>query len=386
MNKKFTSLVIILAAVAVSLYICKDKIWPKPKEVQHIVSKERVAKLFKIGKVSNASTMTYPGVVKSLKHAELFFRVSGPVKENSLKVGQLVKEGDVLMRIDQRDYQREIDKLRQDLKINKDQSDLNKKQFQRTEALYKQQAISKSEYDAALSKANVSDAQLKSLEESIKKAQDKLADTSLKAPFSGVITDLRIKQFEIAQANVPVMSIDDLREVEVHISVPSGNMPVMGFKDTQRVKEEVFDITFPGRGDRILKGTVNGFKAIAEGNSETYDVALKVKTPEDFVLLPGMSAEVINVPNRKINKSDAVSIPFASVFKRGEKSLVWVFNQATKGISAREVTLGEPVSDNNLQVLSGLESGEFIIGAGVDWLSEDNTIRVMNPGVLNANN
>ncbi len=386
MNKKFTSLVIILAAVAVSLYICKDKIWPKPKEVQHIVSKERVAKLYKIGKVSNASTMTYPGVVKSLKHAELFFRVSGPVKENNLKVGQFVKEGDVLMRIDQRDYQREIDKLRQDLKINKDQSDLNKKQFQRTEALYKQQAISKSEYDAALSKANVSDAQLKSLEESIKKAQDKLADTSLRAPFSGVITDLRIKQFEIAQANVPVMSIDDLREVEVHISVPAGNMPVMGFKDTQRVKEEVFDITFPGRGDRILKGTVNGFKAIAEGNSETYDVALKVKTPEDFVLLPGMSAEVINVPNRKINKSEAVSIPFASVFKRGEKSLVWVFNQTTKGISAREVTLGEPVSDNNLQVLSGLESGEFIIGAGVDWLSEDNTIRVMNPEVLNANN
>ena len=384
--KKLTTLIIVIAAVAVSLYICKDKIWPKPKEVQHIVSKERVAKLYKIGKVSNASTMTYPGVVKSLKHAELFFRVSGPVKENNLKVGQLVKEGDVLMRIDQRDYQREIDKLRQDLKINKDQSDLNKKQFQRTEALYKQQAISKSEYDAALSKANVSDAQLKSLEESIKKAQDKLADTSLRAPFSGVITDLRIKQFEIAQANVPVMSIDDLREVEVHISVPSGNMPVMGFKDTQRVKEEVFDITFPGRGDRVLKGTVNGFKAIAEGNSETYDVALKVKTPEDFVLLPGMSAEVINVPNRKINKSDAVSIPFASVFKRGEKSLVWVFNQATKGISAREVTLGEPVSDNNLQVLSGLESGEFIIGAGVDWLSEDNTIRVMNPEVLNANN
>ena len=81
--KKLTTLIIVIAAVAVSLYICKDKIWPKPKEVQHIVSKERVAKLYKIGKVSNASTMTYPGVVKSLKHAELFFRVSGPVKENS---------------------------------------------------------------------------------------------------------------------------------------------------------------------------------------------------------------------------------------------------------------------------------------------------------------
>ena len=384
--KKTTTLIILIAAIAVSLFICKDKIWPKPKEIQHVVSKERVAKLYKIGKAETKSTMTYPGVVKSLKHAELFFRVSGPVKENQLKVGQLVKEGDVLMKIEPRDYQREIDKLRQDLKVSKDQNDLNKKQFQRTEQLYKAQAISKAEYDTALSKANVSDAQLKSLEESIKKAQDRLADTSLKAPFTGVITDLKIKQFENAQANVPVMAIDDLREIEVHISVPAGNMPVMGFKDTQKVKTEVFDVTFPGRGDRILKGTVNGFKAIAADNSETYDVAIKVKTPEDFVLLPGMSAEVINVPNFKVNKDAAMTVPFASVFKRGEKSYVWVFNQATKGISAREVTLGQPVSENNLQVLSGLESGEYIIGAGVDWLSEDNTIRVMNPEVLNANN
>ena len=386
MNKKVTTLIIIIAAIAVSLYICKDKIWQKPKEIQHNVSKERVAKLYRIGKAENKSTMTYPGVVKSLKHAELFFRVSGPVKENQLKVGQLVKEGDVLMKIDQRDYQREIDKLKQDLKINKDQSDLNQKQFQRTEALYKQQAISKSEYDAALSKANVSNAQLKSLEESIKKAQDRLNDTYLKAPFTGVITDLRIKQFEIAQANVPVMAIDDLREIEVHISVPAGNMPVMGFKDTQKVKAEVFDVTFPGRGDRVLKGKVNGFKAIATDNSETYDVAIKVVVPEDFVLLPGMSAEVINVPNYKIAKEASISVPFASVFKRGEKSYVWVFNQASKGISAREVTLGQPVTENNIQVLSGLESGEFIIGAGVDWLSEDNTIRVMNSEVLDANN
>lgn len=382
MNKKFTSLVIILAAVAVSLYICKDKIWPQIKEKQHIVPKERVAKVFKIGKVEGNSTVTYPGVVKSLKHAELFFRVSGPVIENKLEIGQPVREGQVLMKIDQRDYLREIDRLKQELKINKDQRDLNKTNFKRTEQLYKQQAISKSEYDAALTKANVSDAQLKSLEESIKKAQDMLGDTSLRAPFSGVVTDLRIKQFENAQANVPVMTIDDLREVEVHVSVPAGNMPDMSFKDKDRDKDYVYDVTFPGRGKRILKGVMNGFKAVAADNSETYDVSLKVKAPEDFIILPGMSAEVINVPNFKIKQDSTIAVPFASVFKRGDKSYVWIFNPTTKGISAREVTLGQPVSENDLQILSGLESGELIIAAGVDWLSEDNTIRVMNPEVL----
>lgn len=380
--KKLTTLIIVIAAVAASLYICKDKIWPQVKEKQHIVPKERVAKLYKIGKTDSKNTVTYPGVVKSLKHAELFFRVSGPVIENKLVVGQFVREGEILMKIDQRDYLREIDKLKQELKINKDQRDLNKTNFKRTEQLYKQQAISKSEYDAALTRANVSDAQLKSLEESIKKAQDMLSDTNLRAPFSGVVTDLRIKQFENAQANVPVMTIDDLREVEVHVSVPAGNMPDMEFKDSEKADDFVFDITFPGRANRVVKGVMNGFKAVAADNSETYDVSLKVKAPEDFVILPGMSAEVINVPNFKISKDSTIAVPFASVFNRADKSYVWVFNPSTKGISAREVKLGQPVSENNLQILSGLESGELIIAAGVDWLSEDNTIRVMNPEVL----
>ena len=384
--KKLTTLIIIIAAVAVSLYICKDKIWPQVKEKQHIVPKERVAKVYRIGKSDIPSKINYPGIIKSLKHAELFFRVSGPVSERNIKIGQMVKEGDVLMKIDQRDYQREIDKLKQDLKINKDQSNLNKKQFLRTEQLYKQQAISKSEYDAALSKANVSEAQLKSLEESIKKAQDRLNDTYLRAPFNGVITDLRIKQYEIAQANVPVMSIDDLREVEVHVSVPAGNLPNVGFSKDNREKlkngiKEV-DVRFPNRDNRILKAIPYEFKALAADNSETYDITLKLKAPDDFIVLPGMSVEVINIPNYRLSQDESISVPFASVFKRSDKSYVWVFNPTTKGISAREVTLGQPISENNLQILSGLESGEVIIAAGVDWLSEDNTIRVMNPEVL----
>ena len=54
--KKTTTLIILIAAIAVSLFICKDKIWHKPKEIQHVVSKERVAKLYKIGKAETKST------------------------------------------------------------------------------------------------------------------------------------------------------------------------------------------------------------------------------------------------------------------------------------------------------------------------------------------
>lgn len=385
MDKKVKSSLIVIVAVAVSLFVCKDRIWKGNQQKKTVVSKERVAKLYKITQNGSISTANYPGVVKSLKHAELFFRVSGPVVERNLKVGQLVKKGDVLMKLDQRDYQREIDKISQDVRMNKEQRDLNKIQFERNKKLYEEQAISKAEYDTVLTKYQISEAQVQSLEESLKKANDKLADTYLKAPFDGLVTNLKIEQFEIAQANVPVMSIDDLKEVEIHISVPSGNVPDMKFGDGQKLKNKEFDVRFPGRNNRILKAVIYEFKAVATDNSESYDVALKLKAPDDFVVLPGMSAEVINVPNYKAMKDKPITVPFASVFKRGESSYVWVFNPSTRGISARQVMIGEPISTNDIAILSGLNDNEYIIAAGVDWLTEENTIRVMNPEVLNAN-
>ena len=270
------------------------------------------------------------------------------------------------------------------MKMLKEERDLNRVQYERIKKLYDEQAISKADFDKATAQTNISETQVNALGESLKKAKDSLNDTYLKAPFTGYITDLKIKQFEIAKANVPVMTLDDLENVEIHISIPGGNMSSLKPEDRERLKNMSFDVRFTGRNNRVLKASVYSFKAVASENSESYDLTLKLETPDDFMVLPGMSVEV-DIPEKKQAKSEIISVPFASVFKRGENSYVWVFNQATKGIVAREVKIGEPVTSDNVAILSGLSSGEFIIGAGVDWLADDNTIRVMNPEVLNAN-
>ena len=386
MKKNIVVFIIILLVAGISIYICKDELFKKEKIKQVPQSLERVVKLFKVQSVNQKSGVTYPGTVKALRHADLFFRVSGPVIERNLKKGQTIKAGQVLMKIDPRDYQREVDTLTQQLTASREKTKLDETDHSRAKKLYEEAAISKSTYDAALTKKNVSEAQTKSLEESLKKAKDKLADTVLRAPFEGTITELRIEQHEIAVAGAPIVALDDLREVEIKINIPAGNLPNISIKDKERIIGMEFNVTFPGRGDRIVKAAIYEFKPVASDNSETFEVLLKLKVPDNFLVLPGMSVEVHDVPNissKSIHKN--INIPYASVFKRNDKTLVWVVDLNTKKASMREIEMKKPVETDKVEILSGLQDGEFIIAAGADWFNEENTVKIMNPEVLNEN-
>ena len=289
------------------------------------------------------------------------------------------------MKIDPRDYQRNVDTLISQLKASIEKTKYDETDFKRAKKLYEEAAISKSTYDAALTKKNVSEAQTKSLEESLKIAKDKLADTVLKAPFEGTVTELRIEQYEIAAAGAPLIALDDLREVEIEINIPAGNLPNITLKDKERIIGKEFEVSIPGRSERTAKAAIYEFKPVASDNSETFEVLLKMKVPNDFLVLPGMSVEVHDVPNLTTTAETILSIPYSAVFKRNDKTLVWVYNSESKKATAREITISKPVSNDKKEINSGLNNDEYIVAAGAEWLTEENTIRVMNPEVFDEN-
>ncbi len=51
----------------------------------------------------------------------------------------------------------------------------------------------------------------------------------------------------------------------------------------------------------------------------------------------------------------------------------------------REIEMKKPVETDKVEILNGLQDGEFIIAAGADWFNEENTVKIMNPEVLNEN-
>ena len=346
---------------------------------------ERVVKLFKVNDSDKPHGITYPGRIRPVRHAELFFRVSGPVIERNLIYGQTVEEGDVLMRIDPRDYQREVDRLTQELEMQKVENSLASIEYERNQKLLESRAVSQSSFDAVSTKKRASDTQVRMLEVSLNIAKDRLHDTVLVAPFHGTVSDLAIEQYEIAKANVPVVTLEDLREVEIRINIPSGNLPDTSLYDGKRFIGMKFDVTFPGRGDRVLQAAIYEFKPAASETSESYEVSLRTKVPDDFLILPGMSVEVHGLPHFRQKDDEGLLLPFAAVMNRDGGSAVWLFHPGTGKLELRKVTIDRVSGSDAVTVLSGLKSGDFVVAAGGDWLNADTAVRILNPEVLNEN-
>ncbi len=358
------------------------KYFTKSEVAPEVVSRSRVVKLARIANDEPTFKVTYPGKVRPVKHAELFFRVSGPVIERNLKYGQTVEPGEVLMRIDPRDYQREVDRLTQELEMQKFQASLAEIEFKRQQQLLKSKATSQSAFDSALTKKQTSDAQVKTLELSLKIAQDKLHDTVLIAPFHGTISDLLIEQYEIAAANVPVVVLDDLRELEIKISMPAGNLPNFGFDNARQFLGMQFDVSFPGRGNRMFKAAIYEFKPIASEESETYQLTLHMKAPADFLILPGMSCEVHGVPNFDQVSENALRIPYSAVFNRNNQEMVFVYHPESGKLEMRHVKTVRTADADHIYVEKNLLPGEFVVAAGGDWLTEQDTVHLLNPEIL----
>lgn len=164
----------------------------------------QVVKLAKVEQANAAAAGVYAGKVKAVDHANLFFRVGGPIVSQKLVLGQNVKKGDVLMRLDDRDYRRQIEQISNSIEAEKAVNELAVKTLDRTQKLIENGYASKQRLDAAQSVKDASDAKIKSAEAALKIARDKLADTYLKAPFDGRITQLLAQENEVAQAYHPV--------------------------------------------------------------------------------------------------------------------------------------------------------------------------------------
>jgi len=372
--------ILVGAAVLFGLHLKKEKTEPSGADTA-----ERVVKLVRVEKNADGGGISYPGRVKPVRRAELFFRVSGPVIERNLKYGQTVEKGDVLMRIDPRDYEREVERLAQELKMQKVQNSLATIEFNRQKQLIQSRAISQSTFDAVDAKKKASDAQVQMLEVSLKIAKDKLQDTVLYAPFHGTISDLKIEQYEIANANVPVVTLNDLREAEIKISIPAGNLPDASIYDEKRFVGLKFDVTFPGRGDKVFKAAIYEFKPVASEESETYEVTLRMKVPDDFLILPGMSVEVHGLPYYQKGKKERIKLPFAAVFKRDGEEAVWVYHPNTGKLEMRKVKTGRMADGGSVFIENDLKPGEYVVAAGGDWLTGKTAVRVLNPEVFHEN-
>ena len=324
----------------------------------------RPVKLFTVGGGSNEAVRTFPGRVDATQRAELAFRVGGQLQELRVKEGDLVKQGQVLARLDPTDYRIVLE----DRQANFDNAERN---FERGKELIVDGNISRLDYDTM-------EANYRTASAALTAAQQDLEYTVLTAPFEGRIARRNVENFEEVLARQTVIWLQNINELDVIIDLPEsvvrsvrGSAQREGDIGTSETAGTVrATANFEGRSGREFNLRVKELATKADDQTQTFRATFTMDAPTEFNVLPGMTANVKIDLSAVVDKDAVKWVPVRAVqADSGLEPRVWVLDPATMTVNSRSVEVGR-MSGRSIQVVEGLNGGEEIVSVGAPYLAE----------------
>ena len=346
--------ILLLAAAVAMAFLYKGG---KP-EADNTPPPVRPVKSMLVGPPPRVPSIHFPGVVDARAGVDLSFEVGGRIVEFPATRGLEVKEGDVLARLDDRDYANSVKTAEAELAYAESN-------FKRMEAALAQNAVSQDEFSSA-----------RAALDSAKKALD---DTVLKARFSGVVSDTYADNFDTVAAGTPILKLQDLTAFDLAVSVPESYVLSASADVRSRY---TFTASFDSLPGRTFPVAVKDAARIADPVTQTYRATFTLEAPEGLVILPGMTCTVTSTVTEEelaAAAGDKLAVPSNAVGAAADAtSFVWRLDDNGDGtFTARRATvkLGQRTGES-IYVLSGLSAGERIAVAGVTVLTEGRIVRL----------
>ena len=317
----------------------------------------RPVKLLTVSTASDLQTSRYPAVVRAGRFSELSFQVGGLIEQIAVVEAQTVVEGELIARLDQRDFRTQVASARSQFQNAEEE-------YQRAVRLAEQDAIARSVLEQRESQRDVARAQLDSAEKA-------LQDTVLQAPFTGVVAQVPVRERESIAAGQLVAALMDTNTLEVTV-----DLPARVIAESLEVETRGSSVILEAAPDARIPATFKEANLLADTASQTYGVTFTFEPPENLVILPGMNATV-ELSGARVTGAVAgsrKSIPISAVASDGESTFVWLVDEDTMTVSRREVTISDGVGEYAV-VTEGLEPGDIIATAGASFLSEGMRVR-----------
>ncbi len=340
---------------------------------------EESVRLIRVAKVADPNdfqTRWFSGKAKATQEVNLSFRVSGPLVELPVNVGDRVVAGDVLAKIDPRDF--EVALRNDQGRLSRAQSGVNRavKDYNRAINIQKEDAgaISQSMIDRSLEDVQTSKAEVRSLKAAVDAAQDRLGYTALMAPFDGIVTEKYVDNFEDVQAKQPVLRIVDYSMIEMVIDIPEA---YISYADEVKAQGKVLKAVFEAFPGVEIPAAISEIGEEASKTTRTYPITLVMDQPEGVQILPGMAGKATNTVRVARNgENQGIIVPDTAVFSAADsKTYVWILDMGSMQVKRSEVTTGS-LQDNGIAVLTGLQAGDVIATAGVHYLKDDQVVRI----------
>lgn len=277
-------------------------------------------------------TLPAEAVIEATRQAVVATQVSGRIVSVQVEAGQRVKAGQLLMRIDAREATENAAAARAQLV----QAEAN---YTRTQNLFKQKFVSQAALDAA-------EAALKSARAQAGAAGAGASHASVTSPLSGLVAERHAELGDLAMPGKPLLTVFDPKGLRA-----VANIPQYKLKGAQQAKTA--RVEFP-ESRRWQDGVRVEILPTIDAQSHTAMARVYLSDADLDGVVPGMAARVHFV----IGSAQKLTVPPQAILRRGEISAVYVQKDGKSAL--RQVRLGEPVADGEIEVLSGLVAGDTI--------------------------
>ncbi len=351
------ALIALVAATGLLLAGCsEEKAEVKPEVV-------RPVRVMTVAQNQTSRTLDYSGSVRARTETALGFRVAGKVTERLVDIGDHVRKGEILARLDTTDYALSVRAAEANLSAAERQVETAQLSRKRAEELFAAQVSPKSQLEQAQLSYNQAVSTRDSARSALEQAQNQVSYGALPADRDGIVTAVSAEVGQVVAAGTPVLTVAADGEKEVLVGVPETD--IFAFTPGKTV-----DVTLWSSTGLTLPGKVREVAGSADARSRTF--AVRVSLPENERVRLGMTASVMAAQE---NGPALVSVPLSALAKDGERTLVWMVDAQKETVHARPVSVAD-YSGVSVRIADGLKPGDIVVTAGTQFMREDLKVKL----------
>ena len=317
------------------------------------------------------AAIRYPIEVAARYSTPMSFRVPGKLIERKVRIGDAVKTGEVIARLDPIDAQRQLASAQAALEAAEHRFVFAKQQLDRDSAQAAQNLIAANQLEQTQDAFSAAQAGRVQAQAQLVIARNNLQYNTLIADHDGLITSESADTGQVLAAGQAVYGLAWSGDVDVTLDAAANDLGRIAVGQTAGV-------TFPGLPGRSFEARVREIAPTADPQSRTYRVKLTLTHPDQSVRLGMTGDATFSAVATSTAAEPILAVPATAIFHQGNSPAVFIVGPSNSTLELRPVSV-RSYTDRSAVIAGGLKEGETVVVAGVHSVYAGQRVSVVRP-------